>query len=133
MGAEDAGHFGHGTCLVDPVPGRLGDDDVEGARGDRDLLCVALDCLELGGRCSQDGAHAVVGFDGGDVGDALDEQPGQDAGAGPDFEDVGGILGEEEVECLRGRARAEAVVVVSDRSEGLAEDGGVLVLSISAI
>ena len=46
----------------------------------------------------QDGAHAVVGFDGGQVVDPFGEQPREDAGAGPDLEDVGRILGKEPVE-----------------------------------
>ena len=54
---------------------------------------MALDGLDVGRRYGQEGTHTVIGLDGGDVWHALYQEPGQDAGAGPDFENVGGTVG----------------------------------------
>ena len=40
-GTQHAGHLGHGACLVDPVPGRLGNDDVTRELIGGDLLGTA--------------------------------------------------------------------------------------------
>ena len=76
----------------------------------------------------EDGAHAGIGLERGDVGDTLGELAGEEAGAGADLEGVGGAGGEEPVEGVLGRGGAKPVVVVGDRSEGLGEDGRFLVL-----
>ena len=82
-----------------------------------------------GGRGAEHGAHAFVGLDGGHVTDPLGEEPGQDAGARADFEGVGRVGGQQPVERLGRRPRAEPVVLAGDGTEGAAQHGGVLVLA----
>ena len=79
-------------------------------------------------RRGEDGPHAFVRLDGGDVGDSFGEQGGEEPGTCPDLEGVGGARGDEPVEGFGRRPGAEAVVLGRDGTEGLAQYGGGLVL-----
>ena len=82
----------------------MGDDDVEGGGVGGDLLGLAGEELDPGIGSGQDGAHAVIGLDGGEMVDPFGQQAREDARAGTDLEDIRRILGKQPVDCLTRRS-----------------------------
>ena len=64
----------------------------------RDLLGLARDDVDAPVTVAEQGAHALVGLDGGHVSDTGSEEPREDAGTGSYFEDVDSLVGNEPVQ-----------------------------------
>ena len=115
--------------LVDPVPRRRRDDHVlRRVRRGKCLGC-AVPYVDPGVPRREDGPHPLVGLDGRDMSNSLGEQGGEEPGARTDLEGVGGTRGNQPVERLGRGPRPEAVVLLGDRTEGLAQHRSRLVLA----
>lgn len=90
---EDAAEFVAGLEGVEPVEGLAGDDEVEGRGGEGGVFGGAVDAGEAGVLFEEGlsgGAHGGVGFDAEDAVAVVEEQFGEESGAGADIDDDGG-------------------------------------------
>ena len=128
-GAQHASDLGHRSGLVDPVPRRRRDDHVlRRVRRGKGLGC-AVPYVDPGVPRREDGPHALVRLDGRDMSNSLGEQGGEEPGARPDLEGIGGTRGNQPVERVGRGPGPEPVVLLGDRTEGLAQHRSRLVLA----